>query len=65
MASIDSNEKGNDVQHKEITTADENTHEMSADERLLHSLGYKQVIALYYTSIKNRKKKQSDFSHSS
>ncbi|KAM3583407.1 hypothetical protein VKS41_004320 [Umbelopsis sp. WA50703] len=32
------------VQHQENTTVDDNVHELSADERLLHSLGYKQDL---------------------
>ncbi|KAJ2960072.1 hypothetical protein NQZ79_g4471 [Umbelopsis isabellina] len=35
------------VQHQENTTADDGVHELSADERLLHSLGYKQVMIAF------------------
>jgi hypothetical protein len=35
------------VQHQENTTVDDNVHELSADERLLHSLGYKQVMIAF------------------
>lgn len=48
------------VQHQENTTVDDGVHELNADERLLHSLGYKQVmIAFKMTETMQRKKKQN------